>query len=429
MSVAVRVENLSKQYRLGSIGARTLREDVQRLYARLRGRPDPLTRVDERHSSGGDAMHVWALRDVSFDVPVGTILGIVGHNGAGKSTLLKILSRITAPTAGRVTLRGRTGSLLEVGTGFHPELTGRENVYLNGAILGMTKAEIARNFDAIVDFAGVERFIDTPVKRYSSGMTVRLGFAVAAHLDPEILVVDEVLAVGDAAFQRKCIGKMREVANSGRTILFVSHQLAAVQNLCSVALLLRGGEIVAHGPTADVLDTYLQGVRETAAVSVAERKDRTGTGRLRFTGVGMTDDRGNPIAYLQTGSAVVIQLHYRNISGQALPQVHVGVGIDNDIGQRITLISNRDAGQELFTVDVGSGRVDVQIPRLPLLPGRYRATLFAEVAGEIVDWVRDAFEFTVEAGDYYGTGKLPPRTQGDFVLDYHMSVLDSVSIA
>ncbi|HYO47095.1 MAG TPA: polysaccharide ABC transporter ATP-binding protein [Gemmatimonadota bacterium] len=245
---------MSKQYRLGLIGGRTLRDDLHRWWDRIRGRPAPRSGL-EREMRRGD--HIWALREVHLEVRQGEIVGIIGRNGAGKSTLLKILSRITAPTSGIVRMRGRVGSLLEVGTGFHPELTGRENTFLNGAILGMTRREIQERYDAIVDFSGVEPFIDTPVKRYSSGMRVRLAFAVAAHLDPEILLVDEVLAVGDAAFQKRCIGKMSEVAKAGRTVVFVSHDMSAVSALCERAIVLDEGRVMAQGDTESAIETYL----------------------------------------------------------------------------------------------------------------------------------------------------------------------------
>lgn len=256
----IKVENLSKIYRLGEISTGTFFRDFERWFARMRGKPDPYTRIGEADHGNRESDEIWALRDVSFEVEQGEVLGIIGRNGAGKSTLLKILSRVTAPTSGQIKVKGRVASLLEVGTGFHPELTGRENIYLNGAILGMTKAEVRRKFDEIVDFAGVEQYIDTPVKRYSSGMHVRLAFAVAAHLDPEILVVDEVLAVGDAEFQKKCLGKMGEVARGGRTVLFVSHQMNAIQELCQRAMLLQKGYMsLESGDVRFVIKEYLFG--------------------------------------------------------------------------------------------------------------------------------------------------------------------------
>lgn len=254
----ISVERLTKVYRLGTIGSTTLRDDLGRAWARLLRKPDPASKVATADDKRLEGDVFWALRGVSFEVKHGEALGIIGQNGAGKSTLLKILSRVTAPTAGTVKMKGRIASLLEVGTGFNPDLTGKENVFLNGAILGMSSREIRRKFDEIVDFSGVEEFIDTPVKRYSSGMYVRLAFAVAAHLDPEILILDEVLAVGDAAFQRKCLGKMGQAARQGRTVLFVSHNMVAVQSLCSRALLLVDGQINAIGPVGEVVPLYLK---------------------------------------------------------------------------------------------------------------------------------------------------------------------------
>ena len=258
--IAIKVEGLGKQYRLGEIGTGTISHDLNRWFARLRGKEDPFAKVGETNdrTSKGSSDYVWSLRDVDFEVKKGEVLGIIGRNGAGKSTLLKILSKVTAPTTGSIKVNGRIASLLEVGTGFHPELTGRENIYLNGAILGMTKAEIRSKFDEIVDFSGVERYIDTPVKRYSSGMYVRLAFAVAAHLEPDILIVDEVLAVGDSDFQRKSIGKMQEVSQSdGRTILFVSHSMDTIAKLCSKAILLKQGEVERNDLVSDVINYYI----------------------------------------------------------------------------------------------------------------------------------------------------------------------------
>jgi lipopolysaccharide transport system ATP-binding protein len=253
----IKVENLSKEYRFGVIGHGTLYKDLQSWWARMRGKEDPNSKISLQKGPARTGERFWALKGISFDVKEGEVLGIIGRNGAGKSTLLKILSRVTTPTEGYVKIRGRVSSLLEVGTGFHQELTGRENVYLNGMIHGMTKAEIDKKFDEIVDFSGVEKFIDTPVKRYSSGMNVRLGFAVAAHLEPEILIVDEVLAVGDAEFRRKCLNKMQEVSEGGRTVLFVSHNMHAIRQLCHRGIVLEAGKIVHRGPTDEVVDKYL----------------------------------------------------------------------------------------------------------------------------------------------------------------------------
>lgn len=258
--IAIKVEGLGKLYRLGEVGTGTISHDLNRWFARMRGKEDPFAKIGEHNdrTSKGTSDYVWALKDVNFEVKQGEVLGIIGRNGAGKSTLLKLLSKVTKPTTGRININGRIASLLEVGTGFHPEMTGRENIYLNGAIMGMTRREISAKFDEIVAFAGVERYVDTPVKRYSSGMYVRLAFAVAAHLEPEILIVDEVLAVGDAEFQKKCLGKMKDVSlNDGRTVLFVSHNMGAISSLCDDSVFMRNGTVAQIGPTSDIVKQYL----------------------------------------------------------------------------------------------------------------------------------------------------------------------------
>lgn len=311
MTISISVENVSKQYRLGVIGNRTLYEDLNRWWARVRGRPDPLARIgDVDHGNRTDGL-IWALRDISFMVEEGQALGVIGRNGAGKSTLLKILSKVTAPTAGKIKVRGRIASLLEVGTGFHPELTGRENIYLNGAILGMTRNEIARKFDEIVSFAEVEKFVDTPVKRYSSGMYVRLAFAVAAHLDPEIMVVDEVLAVGDAAFQRKCLGKLSENADQGRTVLFVSHNMAAINRLCRRAILLDRGYLVADGSAPEITAKYLAGAAEENGVRKWDFKEAPGTEEIRLLEINVLNETGKSKSVFEVSDDIYIKLLYR----------------------------------------------------------------------------------------------------------------------
>lgn len=276
-NIVISVENLSKQYRLGLIGGATFREEFSRWWAKKLGRPNPYAKIGQidHGNVDEDGQHIWALRDVSFEVKEGEILGIIGRNGAGKSTLLKILSRIVSPTSGCIKVRGRVASLLEVGTGFHPELTGRENIYLNGAILGMKKVEITRKLDEIIAFSEIEDFIDTPVKRYSSGMTVRLAFAVAAHLEPEILVVDEVLAVGDVAFQKKCLGKMEDVSRGGRTVLFVSHNMNVISSLCKAGILLHAGELEKEGEMRQVIDRYLNTHSSHMHVWHADHQEKT----------------------------------------------------------------------------------------------------------------------------------------------------------
>jgi lipopolysaccharide transport system ATP-binding protein len=311
MSTVISVEHVSKTYRLGTIGGASLNEDVARWWARVRGKPDPLLKVDEQHKARRIGQHFSALDDVSFDVKDGEVLGVIGRNGAGKSTLLKILAQVTGPTSGRIRIKGRVASLLEVGTGFHPDLTGRENVFLNGAIMGMTKAEIRQKFDEIVDFSECGEFIDTPVKRYSSGMYVRLAFAVAGHLEPEILIVDEVLAVGDAQFQKKCLGKMSEVSRGGRTVLFVSHNMVAVQSLCHSALLLQDGRLVTEGPTASVVSAYLRDAyrrEETPAWSTPE--DAPGNELLRIKRVQITPLKEAPDGLIGMDSPIRIDTDF-----------------------------------------------------------------------------------------------------------------------
>lgn len=297
----IKVEGLSKQYRYGVIGHGTLYKDLQSWWARARDVEDPNAKIVERGGPGLDGERFWALKDINCEVKKGEVLGIIGKNGAGKSTLLKILSRVTTPTEGVVKIKGRVASLLEVGTGFHPELTGRENVYLNGTILGMTKSEIDRKFDEIVAFSGIEKFIYTPVKRYSSGMYVRLAFAVAAHLEPEILLVDEVLAVGDVEFQRKCLGKMKDVAGQGRTVLFISHNMGAIRNLCRRTMLLDGGRVILDAPTHQTIATYLEQNLIEGAVATAEQIEQRIEGvicwknpYLRFRQITIFNDEGVP---------------------------------------------------------------------------------------------------------------------------------------
>ena len=325
MTTVISVENLSKTYRLGQIGTGTLKHDLAVWWANVRGKPNPLLRIGEADHGNRDGEELMALRDVSFTVQQGEVLGIIGKNGAGKSTLLKILSRVTAPTGGKIKVKGRIASLLEVGTGFHPELTGRENIYLNGAILGMTRQEVARKFDEIVDFAETEKFIDTPVKRYSSGMYVRLAFAVAAHLDPEILVVDEVLAVGDADFQKKCLGKMGDVAKRGRTVLFVSHNMAAISRLCKRSILLSHGCILQDGATDEVVAQYLshEGNRE-GEIIWHDISTAPGSPLVKLHAVRVCS-KGSPTGMVDIDHPVDIEIEYWNqFSDQKLvPDVHL----------------------------------------------------------------------------------------------------------
>jgi len=325
MSTAIKVENLSKSYRLGSISTGSLHKDLQSFWARLRGKEDPNRRIGSQHRANDDLF--WALRDVSFEVQQGQVLGILGRNGAGKSTLLKILSRITGPTNGSVKIRGRIASLLEVGTGFHPELTGRENVYLNGAILGMTRSEITRKFDEIVDFAEIAQFIDTPVKRYSSGMYVRLAFAVAAHLEPEILIVDEVLAVGDVQFQKKCLGKMGEVGRQGRTVLFVSHQLPVMAALCGHGVWLSNGQIRSVGSIHSVIHDYTSAESQSASeIRFLDPLNRPGDEYAELVCAKIVNHIGIPQQNFGTNESIHIIMEYnikRSEQLKLVPNFHV----------------------------------------------------------------------------------------------------------
>ena len=328
----ISVENVTKAYRLGQIGGGTLREDFSRWWAKLRGKPDPFLKVGQEHHARKIGEQFWALDDVSFQVAQGEVLGVIGRNGAGKSTLLKILSQVTMPSSGEIKIRGRIASLLEVGTGFHPELTGRENIFLNGAILGMTKAEIRKKFDEIVAFSGVEQFIDTPVKRYSSGMYVRLAFAVAAHLEPEILIIDEVLAVGDAEFQKKCLGKMQDVSRrEGRTVLFVSHNMSAVRSLCNRAILLADGKVVASGSASAMTDRYSADMDKDTSLetdfSKVERSGHFGS-RLRINRVRI--NRGEGIWH---GKPLEVEFAFECL--EDVEDVSFAVGFCNRDGGRI----------------------------------------------------------------------------------------------
>lgn len=414
--VAIHIEQLGKLYRLGE------REP----YKALRDVMATAITAPFRHLTGGrgnggpedDSRYIWALKDISLEVKQGEVMGIIGRNGAGKTTLLKILSRVTKPTQGRADIHGRVGSLLEVGTGFHPELTGGENIYLNGAILGMRKAEIDRKFDDIVSFAELERFIDTPVKRYSTGMFMRLAFAVAAFLEPEILMVDEVLAVGDAAFQRKCLVKMEDVARGGRTVLFVSHNMAVISNLCSVAYLLDKGEIVTSGPPQDVIQQYLAMVRKSYVVPLRERQDRTGDGQMRLIDMSLRDNAGNPLTVAACGQDVEIWLSYEAADSKPLRNVVVGIPFFDAFGQTVISCGNELTGQ-VFESLPPTGTIICRIPRLPLYPGRYDFNLQARVSNDMIaDWLTPAGELTVVEGDFYGTGRLPAPSHRSLLVSH-----------
>ena len=406
MRPIIKAQGLGKQYRIGTRGAgySTLRET-------LVGATRSSLRAFRRNGSSADQT-IWALRDVSFDVNPGEVVGIIGRNGAGKSTLLKILSRITEPTTGKVELYGRVGSLLEVGTGFHPELTGRENIFLNGSILGMRRSEIEAKFDEIVAFAEIERFMETPVKRYSSGMYVRLAFAVAAHLEPEILVVDEVLAVGDAAFQKKCLGRMRDVATEGRTVLFVSHNMAAVSALCSKAMMLNGGVVeFPLGGVNDAVQRYLAQISEITRTQLANRIDRQGEGKIRITHFAVFDKHGNELEYVSAGQEIEFRIHYECVNNAHPRNIGVALGITSHAGSFVTLLSNQVAA-EAFELIEPRGSFSCIVKKLPLAPGNYTLNLIVRQNEIVQDWIQEAVNIVVESGDFFGTGRMPPQTHG-----------------
>jgi lipopolysaccharide transport system ATP-binding protein len=425
----IRIDGLSKQYRIGDVrraSYRTLRETVgDALAAPLR----KLRRLRTHHGRGGEAVatetrsgSIWALKDVSFDVHAGEVVGIVGRNGAGKSTLLKILSRITEPTSGEATLRGRIASHLEVGTGFHPELTGRENVFLNGAILGMTRAEIVRKFDEIVAFAEVETFLDTPVKHYSSGMYVRLAFAVAAHLEPEILIVDEVLAVGDIEFQAKCFGKLGSVARSGRTVLFVSHNLAVVQNLCQKAVLLSRGRVEQVGACADVLSAYLRSVCPAGGDHRSLTVHRAPEMLPIIKEVRLRGLDGKSADCFPAGTALTIDVYYD--SPVPLSNPVFGIFVESMSGERLFHLQTLSQHSPLASLPA-RGVARCHVPAIPLVPGSYALSFNCTTVHNPgnLDYLERAVALHVEAADVFGTGRLPPARNGSFLVKGEWSFL------
>ena len=360
----------------------------------------------------------WALNDVSFEIQKGDRVGIIGRNGAGKSTLLKILSRITPPTKGRIEYAGRMASLLEVGTGFHGDLSGRENIYLNGSILGMTKHEIDRKFDEIVAFAEIEKFLDTPVKRYSSGMYVRLAFAVAANLESDILIVDEVLAVGDAAFQKKCLGKMNEVSKAdGKTILFVSHQLNTLQALCNKGLVLSKGEVSLNVSSSELaIKHYMLLANQTARTSIYDRLDREGEGKIKVTDIKFSNITKQDIEELITGQQLFIHISYQCINSFIGQKISIALAFYGDDGILYTVLNSENTGVVYDNVK-GSGELVCSINKLPLMEGNYFINVSINENGITQDWVQEATTISVIAGDFYGTGKINPTSHKSILID------------
>jgi lipopolysaccharide transport system ATP-binding protein len=409
MDNSIIVKSVSKQFHIGkSKSGRMLREVLSNFFKK------PIKNRD----IAGETM--WALKDVSFAVGKGEIVGIIGRNGAGKSTLLKILSKITYPTEGNIAVKGKIGSLLEVGTGFHDELSGRENIYLNGSILGMTKREINSKMDEIIAFANVEKFLDTPIKHYSSGMRLRLGFSVAAHLDTDILLVDEVLAVGDVGFQNKCTDKIGDLREGGRTILYVSHQMASVENLCSRVIWIDGGQIREDGKPKEIIKHYLAtfaGVSEEG-YDLRGVRNRKGNGWIRYTGIEFLDLERRPLGVIQSGDSLVLRLYYQ-AQKQVNNNIAFGIQIFTDLGTLVTTIDSSFAGYALSTLAEGNGYIEAEIKSLYLMPGRYYFSLWIDNnSGIIFDCLEHSVKIDVEESDFYGSGLGITRQHGLVFMPY-----------
>lgn len=409
--IILKVENLSKQYRLGTVGTGTISHDLNRFLAKIRGKEDPYLKIGESNdrSSKGKSEYVWALKDINFEVKRGEILGVIGKNGAGKSTLLKILSKVTGPTTGSIKSKGRIASLLEVGTGFHPEMTGKENIFLNGAILGMTKKEIQSKLDEIISFSGCQRYIDTPVKRYSSGMKVRLAFAVAAHLEPDILVVDEVLAVGDAEFQKKAIGKMQDISNSdGRTVLFVSHDMAAVKNLCTRGIVLENGKVKFTGLIDETIEIYLKEnslkKQNDGVYTFNNDKDKS----IQF--IKTLNTKNEVTSFIFMGEDLKIKLGVNN-SNKESKDLKVSILVLNDRGYKLAAIRSQECLEYGLNVS-GNFELDILLESLNLMPGDYFLTIAIAIDGKTVDFKEEAVCFSVQPKNINKTGKVP---RGNFI--------------
>lgn len=410
-NIILKVENLSKQYRLGTVGTGTLSHDLNRWWHAIRGKEDPYLKIGDTNdrTSKGNSDYVWALQDINFEVQAGEVLGIIGKNGAGKSTLLKILSKVTAPTTGVIKSRGRMASLLEVGTGFNPELTGRENIYLNGAILGMTKKEITSKLDEIVEFSGCERYIDTPTKRYSSGMTVRLAFAVAAFLEPEILVVDEVLAVGDAEFQKKAIGKMQDISKQGgRTVLFVSHNMAAVKSLCTKGIVLEHGKVVFAGTSEEAVNHYLANQSISNEENLLLRKDRKGSGEIKFERIELFNKDSLNVGEIISGEFAKFKINLKFFNKVAIDKLVFGVVIRDLDEIKILDIYSDEMGIKFGDNLKKNEYVELIFPKLMLRGGNYYMDIVVQsynLTVTQIDLLHRAFEFSVFQGDIWSVGK------------------------
>ncbi|MGR0480691.1 MAG: ABC transporter ATP-binding protein [Candidatus Electronema sp. V4] len=419
----IQIEGLWKEYRLGVIGYGTLTRDLQSWWAKVRGKEDPNSKIQpmlvgQEKQIEGDRF--WALRDINLEVKEGEILGIIGRNGAGKSTLLKLLSRVTAPTKGQIKIKGRIASLLEVGTGFHPELTGRENIFMNGAILGMSKQEIKSKLDEIIDFSGVEKFIGTPVKRYSSGMYVRLAFAVAAHLEPEILVVDEVLAVGDSEFQKKCLGKMEEVSKTGRTVLFVSHNMTAIEALCTKGIVFNKGRQEFQGIIKESIELYLNSHTSLVNQPINKRKDRSGLGNVRIIDLYIQDVSGNKKDSFPIGASLNFIIKYLSIN--TIKKPHVIIGIYDPISLGMVRLDTEISGS-FPTLLSQKGELSCLTAPFNLSPGRYTVNIAFFSNGEEEDYIIKAISFNIVETDYFKTGKLVDGKLSKVIFQHDWSII------
>ncbi|NRA94509.1 MAG: ABC transporter ATP-binding protein [Psychroserpens sp.] len=421
-NIILKVSNISKQYRLGLVGTGTLSHDINRWWHKIRGKEDPYLKVGSENNRNlkSNGNYVWALQDINFEVNQGEVLGIIGKNGAGKSTLLKLLSRVTIPTTGEIKTKGRIASLLEVGTGFHPELTGKENIYLNGAILGMTKAEIKAKEDEIVEFSGCLKYIDTPVKRYSSGMRVRLAFAVAAFLEPDILVIDEVLAVGDAEFQKKAIGKMQDISNKeGRTVLFVSHNMVAVQNLCTRCIVLEYGKVILDSNPQEAIEAYLNLDNIHSDFKRSNIGDQMQT---YFNEVYLRTPSGERTGILKSGDQFSLVLKIHSIS--KIDNVHIEIGLDGSNGERLVYLSNNLVNR-IINLQEGDNSIELKIQKFPLLPGNYSLALnLTDKSKTRLDTLMNEFSFRVEGGDFFNTGKLNVQSRGKYLMLHDFNIIN-----
>ena len=425
--IAIEFNNVSKQYRLGLVSTGTLSHDLNRFWqTKILRREDPYLKIGETNdrTSKGSSEYVWALRDIDFKVEQGDVVGIIGRNGAGKSTLLKLLSRVTAPTTGTIRARGRIASLLEVGTGFHPEMTGRENIYMNGSIMGMRKAEIDKKLDEIVDFSGCERYIDTPVKRYSSGMKVRLGFAIAAHLEPDILVVDEVLAVGDAEFQKKAVGKMQDVAHgNGRTVLFVSHNMRSVRNLCKSGVVLKNGSVSCIGPIDNCISHYISSSVEVSNETSLSEMIRPGdcSGTIKFSNLQFCNEKG-VVSQPRCGKPLRIKLEFDVFDDEKSCTISFGI---RDLTGNVLIVLSTNHVCQFLNIQKGHHVAEFRIPKLPLSEGEYSCYLYAGGFQKRADYLENAARLSVLEDDFYGNGKMVGgHIKGRIVLCEHEWYLD-----